>query len=69
MELPISIPVFAVASTVERIRSMYAENLGIDPKPEVPCPNCGTPVKYAVEIVRLKVSFVCPGCGVHVFHA
>lgn len=59
----------AAAFTVERIRSMYAENLGIDPKPEVPCPNCGAPIKYAVEIVRLKVSFVCPACGVHVFHA
>lgn len=48
---------------------MYAENLGIDPKPEVPCPNCGAPVKYAVEIVLFKVSFVCPVCGAYVFHA
>ncbi len=70
MTLPhISTPAFAMASAIERIRAMYAENLSIDPKPEVPCPNCDTPVIYAVEIVRLKVSFVCPGCGMCVFHA
>ncbi|MGI9951403.1 hypothetical protein V3F56_03490 [Moorellaceae bacterium AZ2] len=58
----------AIASTVEHIRAIYAENLNINPKPAVPCPVCDTPLQYAVEIIELLVSFRCPACGLTVIN-
>lgn len=55
-----------ILETLKKISEVYKNGFH-DRKPEILCPACDHPIKYALDLITLNVAFVCPGCGLSYF--